>query len=85
MPAMPGGVEEGIIRGMYRLNTVEAGDKKVHVQLLGSGAILRSVQEAQKNSGREVQDFQHGVERDQLQGAAARGARLPALEHAASG
>ncbi len=48
MPAMPGGVEDGIIRGMYRLNTVEAGDKKVHVQLLGSGAILRSVQEAQK-------------------------------------
>jgi pyruvate dehydrogenase E1 component len=48
MPAMPAGVEEGIIRGMYRLNSVEAGDKKRHVQLLGSGAILRSVQAAQK-------------------------------------
>jgi pyruvate dehydrogenase E1 component len=57
MPAMPkdakpGEIEEGIIRGMYKLNTVEApaksGDKKLHVQLLGSGAILRSVLHAQK-------------------------------------
>ena len=37
MPPMPEGVEEGIIRGMYKLNTVEAGRKrgKLHVQLLG--------------------------------------------------
>ena len=48
MPAMPPGVEQGIINGMYKLNTVEAGDKKLHIQLLGSGAILRSVQDAQK-------------------------------------
>jgi pyruvate dehydrogenase E1 component len=49
MPAMPKGVEDGIIRGMYKLNTVEAtGAEKLHVQLLGSGAILLSVQLAQK-------------------------------------
>ncbi|HEY2881711.1 MAG TPA: pyruvate dehydrogenase (acetyl-transferring), homodimeric type [Pirellulales bacterium] len=48
MPAMPPGVEDGIIRGMYKLNTVDAGTGKPHVQLLGSGAILRSVQKAQK-------------------------------------
>ncbi|HZZ28295.1 MAG TPA: pyruvate dehydrogenase (acetyl-transferring), homodimeric type [Pirellulales bacterium] len=53
MPAMPQGakkgeIEEGIIRGMYKFKTVEAGDKKLHVQLLGSGAILRSVLHAQK-------------------------------------
>jgi pyruvate dehydrogenase E1 component len=47
MPPMPEGVEEGIIRGIYKLNTVEA-KSKLHVQLLGSGAILRSVQKAQK-------------------------------------
>ncbi len=47
MPPMPEGVEEGIIRGMYKLSTVETASKK-HVQLLGSGAILRSVQQAQK-------------------------------------
>src|SRR5690606_31092133 len=46
MPPMPKGVEEGIVRGIYKLNTVEAG--KHHVQLFGSGAILRCVQQAQK-------------------------------------
>ena len=51
MPPMPNGVEEGIIRGIYKLNTVEAAKtsgKRRHVQLFGSGAILRSVQQAQK-------------------------------------
>ncbi|MFP6674497.1 MAG: pyruvate dehydrogenase (acetyl-transferring), homodimeric type, partial [Pirellulaceae bacterium] len=47
MPAMPEGVEEGIVRGIYRLSTVESeGD--LRVQLFGSGAILRSVLAAQK-------------------------------------
>ena len=48
MPPMPAGVEEGIIRGMYKLSTAEAGPGSQWVQLLGSGAILRSVLEAQK-------------------------------------
>ncbi len=41
-PQMPDGVEEGIIKGMYRLKT---GRKRgsPDVQLLGSGAILREV------------------------------------------
>ncbi|WP_185267795.1 pyruvate dehydrogenase (acetyl-transferring), homodimeric type [Halopseudomonas xiamenensis] len=44
-PAMPEGVEEGIIRGMYLLE--EAKEKgKQHVQLMGSGTILREVREA---------------------------------------
>src|SRR5690606_21414572 len=44
-PAMPEGVEEGIIRGMYLLE--EASEKgKHHVQLMGSGTILREVREA---------------------------------------
>ncbi len=38
-PAMPKGVEEGIIKGMYRLQG--GGKKKKKVQLLGSGTILR--------------------------------------------
>ncbi len=44
-PAMPDGVEDGIIRGMYLLRTAEAARKKgAHkVHLLGSGAILREV------------------------------------------
>ena len=40
-PEMPKGCEEGIVSGMYRLQTSQA--KKHHVQLLGSGAILREV------------------------------------------
>jgi pyruvate dehydrogenase E1 component len=40
-PAMPAGVESGILRGMYRLRT--GGDRKVRVQLLGAGTILREV------------------------------------------
>ena len=44
-PAMPEGVEEGIIRGMYLLE--EAAEKGAqHVQLMGSGTILREVREA---------------------------------------
>ena len=40
-PAMPKGVEEGIIRGMYLFS--KAGKGKHTVQLLGSGAILNEV------------------------------------------
>jgi len=41
-PAMPAGVEKGIMRGLYLLQPCEKpGDK--HVQLLGSGSILREV------------------------------------------
>ena len=40
-PEMPAGVEDGIIRGMYKLATKEAGKGKLKVNLFGSGAILR--------------------------------------------
>lgn len=45
-PAMPKGAEEGIRRGMYKLETVKGKKGKPIVQLLGSGAILRHVREA---------------------------------------
>ncbi|HUS23794.1 MAG TPA: pyruvate dehydrogenase (acetyl-transferring), homodimeric type [Candidatus Binatia bacterium] len=41
-PAMPKGVEDGIVRGMYLLGE-EKKPGKLHVQLLGSGSILREV------------------------------------------
>ncbi len=44
MPAMPKGAEEGIRKGIYKLETL-AGSKG-RVQLMGSGAILRHVREA---------------------------------------
>src|SRR5206468_12168414 len=43
MPAMPGGVEEGILRGLYRLEPAEGPSSWPRVHLLGSGAILREV------------------------------------------
>lgn len=44
-PAMPPGVDEGILKGIYRLRTVGEGDGN-RVRLLGSGAILREVEAA---------------------------------------
>ncbi|TBU95802.1 pyruvate dehydrogenase (acetyl-transferring), homodimeric type [Stutzerimonas kirkiae] len=48
-PALPQGegVKEGIIKGMYLLEE-DTADKGRHVQLLGSGTILREVREAAK-------------------------------------
>jgi len=43
-PDMPEGVEEGIIKGIYPLRKM--GSSKLHVQLMGSGAILREVEAA---------------------------------------
>jgi len=51
MPEMPAGVEEGIMRGIYKLAAVEADGKrkdKLQVNLFGSGAILNSALQAQQ-------------------------------------
>jgi pyruvate dehydrogenase E1 component len=40
-PAMPSGVEEGILKGLYLLQV--GGQGKIRVQLMGSGTILREV------------------------------------------
>ena len=47
-PAMPEGDEVAaqIIKGIYKLETVEAKKSKLNVQLMGSGTILESVREA---------------------------------------
>jgi pyruvate dehydrogenase E1 component len=42
-PALPAGVEEGILKGMYLLKEGKAKKGQPKVQLLGSGAILREV------------------------------------------
>jgi pyruvate dehydrogenase E1 component len=44
-PEMPKGVEEGIIKGIYRLDKGKS-KKKLRVQLMGSGTILREVEAA---------------------------------------
>jgi pyruvate dehydrogenase E1 component len=45
---MPTGIEEGIIRGMYKFSTKDAGGGRPRVQLFGSGAILREALRAQE-------------------------------------
>ena len=45
-PAMPEGVQEGIVKGMYKLASVEGKDQRKQVRLIGSGTILRETQAA---------------------------------------
>jgi pyruvate dehydrogenase E1 component len=48
MPAMPEGVHDGILKGMYRFRTTSKGQANLRAQLLGSGAILPEVIKAQE-------------------------------------
>ena len=42
-PTLPTGIEEDLIKGMYRFQSMPKKSDKTHVQLLGSGTILREV------------------------------------------
>ncbi len=48
MPAMPEGVEEGIVKGLYVVSHRDLGTGRPCVQLFGSGAILREALRAQE-------------------------------------
>ena len=59
-PALPPGVEDGILKGMYLLSEAESkSKKKPRVQLAGSGAILREAIAAA-----EILADEHGVAAD---------------------
>ena len=45
-PALPAGAEASILKGMYLLSESKADKKSPHVQLMGSGVILREVMAA---------------------------------------
>lgn len=47
MPEMPAGVEEGILKGLYRFNQGPQG-KKFHVHIFGSGPIIKEAFRAQE-------------------------------------
>jgi pyruvate dehydrogenase E1 component len=47
-PACPDGVEEGVLRGLYKFKAAERPGKKPRVHLFGSGPMLRSALEAQQ-------------------------------------
>jgi pyruvate dehydrogenase E1 component len=55
-PAMPEGVEKGILKGMYLLQESKLKDPKARVQLMGSGTILREV-----IAGAELLEKDYGV------------------------
>ena len=83
-PAMPAGVEAGHPQG-HATCCRSAARGKVRATLLGSGTILREVLAAA-----EMLENDYGIpadvfSRDELQRAAPRGARVRALEPAASG
>ncbi len=48
MPAMPDGVRDGILKGLYPFRTEAPKNAKQSVQLLGSGVIMNEVLKAQK-------------------------------------
>ncbi len=53
MPPMPAGVQEGILRGMYRFRGAEKPGRKARVHLFGSGPLLRAALEAQELLARD--------------------------------
>ena len=59
MPAMPAGVEEGILKGMYKFRASSNKKSKLKAQLFGSGAILNEALRAQ-----EILEQKYGVAAD---------------------
>ncbi len=59
MPAMPGDVKEGILKGMYCFRRAANGKSKLRAQLFGSGAILNEALRAQ-----EILETKYGVAAD---------------------
>jgi len=47
-PAKPDGVDDGILKGLYKLRPAEKPGKKPRIHLFGSGSILREALKAQK-------------------------------------
>jgi pyruvate dehydrogenase E1 component len=59
MPPMPAGVEQGILKGMYKFRAAANQKAKLRAQLFGNGAILNEVVEAQ-----EMLERNYGVAAD---------------------
>src|SRR5437868_1142537 len=59
MPAMPGDVKDGILKGMYRFRASENKKAKLRAQLFGSGSILREALQAQ-----DILEQKYGVAAD---------------------
>jgi pyruvate dehydrogenase E1 component len=79
MPAKPEGVDEGILKGLYRFReapaTPEGGDGRPRVHLLGSGSLLREALRAQ-----EILAGNYGVAADVWSATSYKELRREALE-----
>jgi pyruvate dehydrogenase E1 component len=85
MPAMPDGVTEGILKGMYRFRASDKKKAKARAQLLGSGAILNEGRQGLAHPRRQVRRGDRRLERDELSGAVPGWSRDRAVESPASG
>jgi pyruvate dehydrogenase E1 component len=71
-PGMPEGVEEGIIRGLYRFSETSRPGKK-HVNLMSCGAIFRQAMMARGHAQGGFRHHRRHLVGDQLQRAGPRG------------
>ena len=83
MPEMPQGVEEGILKGLYKLKAADKGPKVQSAYFWQRSVIARSFARA-ADSRRTVRRRGGCLERDQLQAAPRRGAPNQTMEHAPS-
>ena len=68
-PAMPAGVEDGILAGLYRYRDAPA-ERPHHARILASGTAMLAALEAQQLLFDRPRRRRRGLERDELQGAA---------------
>lgn len=59
MPPMPAGVEDGILKGLYKFRPARDPQGKMRLHLFGSGVIIRSALRAQ-----EILDQEFGIQAD---------------------
>jgi pyruvate dehydrogenase E1 component len=75
MPAMPAGVEQGILKGLYKVRPAKDPKSKLRVHLFGSGVILNQAVRAQELLSKEL-----GIEADVWSATSYNELRRDALE-----
>ena len=78
-PALPEGVEQGIVKGLYRFSKTEKpGDK--HVNLMSSGTIFQQAMRAKDDARGRLRHHRRPLGRDEHERARPRGAGRRALK-----
>ena len=79
MPAMPDGVEEGILKGMYKFKPSAKKRARLKAHLFGSGAIINSAPQSAEPARRKIPSQRRCLEHHQLQGPAPRRGSMPSV------